>query len=332
MICDEGITKDGGALFGQINLDDRCAPEVTFYHAAGCHKREEIEIIVPGTNKTETVIVKEKETRILSDFIYGQKIVFGIILILIGPPVAFFGSRWFKYVSSLFGGFSACVIAAFTFQDMGILNTDNGLWMGLLGSVIIGFIAGAIIAKWIILGSISIGLTFGSFVGLVMWAFVSFWIMEFWEPFKSYIPSLITTLFFAAIFVYLAIKEPKKTIMYGTSLIGSYTFMRGWSLILGGYAGERIMYRLLGAWEEFELEWQMSLYVVIFYLTFTISAFYQFGADEAHELLVNEIKDQGNDLKDIQGDIGGFGSEKSGSEVGRDNRTYARDNSQREAN
>ncbi len=50
--------------------------------------------------------------------------------------------------------------------------------------------------------------------------------------------SLISTVIFAILGAIIGSKFAKKTIAYGTSLIGSYTFMRGWSLIFEGFVGE----------------------------------------------------------------------------------------------
>ena len=41
VLCDEEVTENGGAIFRSLNVDDECAPEVTFIHAAGCHKVEQ---------------------------------------------------------------------------------------------------------------------------------------------------------------------------------------------------------------------------------------------------------------------------------------------------
>ena len=59
------------------------------------------------------------------------------------------------------------------------------------------------------------------------------------------------------------------------------------------------MYRLMSQWEPLDLEWQMVIYVAIFYAAFTYSAFFQFALDEKHELMLEAFKGQKNDLKDI---------------------------------
>lgn len=41
----------------QIIHEDECAPEVTYLHAAGCHKQQVVTIIEEGEN---TVVVKKE--------------------------------------------------------------------------------------------------------------------------------------------------------------------------------------------------------------------------------------------------------------------------------
>merc|ERR1712013_649957 len=163
----------------------------------------------------------------------------------------------------------------------------------------IGLVTGILLFNCVKIGSILIGITFGAIVGLMLWAFISYWTAS--ETLRSYLPSLISTGIFAvlgAIFGAMPVHS-KKAIAYGTSMIGSYTFMRGWSLIFKGYVGEQKMYGILVHWTPVELEWQMTIYVAILYVAFTASSFYQFFKDEEHEAMLATVKQQGNDLGDI---------------------------------
>jgi len=160
--------------------------------------------------------------------------------------------------------------------------------------VIIGIITGFILYNCVKIGSILIGIAFGACVGMMVWAFISYW-----AEWKSYLPSLISTCLFAVIGAFVGMKYSKFAIANGTSLIGSYTFMRGWSLIFEGYVGEQKMYGLMADWSPVTLEWQMVIYVAILYVTFTVSAFYQFAKDEQHEAMLSAVKSQGNELAEI---------------------------------
>jgi len=91
--------------------------------------------------------------------------------------------------------------------------------------------------------------------------------------------------------------------MYGTSLIGSYTLMRGVSLISLGYIGEQKMARMMALGEPVELEWKTGVYVALLYLLFTITSFFQFNTGENKDAMAEQVKAQGNDLADIQNEI-----------------------------
>lgn len=245
VLCDETITMPGNATIESVDDDDRCMPHVTMIHNAGCHKRE----IIKGENKTEVIVEKEVvvQTQILSDYIYDNPIVFGIALILIGAPVALFGQRWFKWVLGGFGGFSTCVILAFTAEATGWLEWSVPIC--LTAAVVAGLIVLLILYKCHIIGAILIGVTLGAAFGVTIWGFVDFWIH--WD--KSILASLISTALFAVLGGLFGAKYESKTVCFGTSLIGSYTFMRGWSLIFTGYVGERKMYYLLSLWAPVKL-------------------------------------------------------------------------------
>lgn len=77
IMCDD--TKTDKPVFTADNLDlsDKCAPKITFAHKAGCPKFEATSIV-----------------RFLSDNPWAL----GIIMIIAGLIVTFFGGKWFTYV------------------------------------------------------------------------------------------------------------------------------------------------------------------------------------------------------------------------------------------
>ena len=206
--------------------------------------------------------------------------MFGIALILIGAPVAVIGQRWFKWVLAGFGGFSTVLIVAFTAEDRGWL-VYPGVTICLAAAVIAGLIVALILYKCHVIGAVLIGVTLGACVGVMFWALVDFWLA--WE--QSILGSLATTALFAVLGGVFGAKCETKAICFGTSLVGSYTFMRGWSLIFTGYIGERTMYGLLARWEPVDVEWQMAVYVALLYVCFAGSSFFQFHVEEARKQL-----------------------------------------------
>jgi len=116
-----------------------------------------------------------------------------------------------------------------------------------------------------------IGLTFGAAIGLMCWSLINSWM-----TWKHWVPALTATCIGAVIGVVISTrpKFSSKTVMYGTSFIGSYTLMRGVSLISKGYIGEQKMARMLAIGEPVELEWQTGFYVALLYLLFTVTSLF----------------------------------------------------------
>lgn len=219
-------------------------------------------------------------------------------MIVIGIPPAFAGTVWFKYICGLTGGFSAIVVSAFSLEALEYMdNSSLGFWPCVGISVLIGIIVGLILLKFVMIGSILIGLTFGAIVGLMCWSFINSWM-----TWKHWIPALTATCIGAALGVFLSSRPSlkSKTVMYGTSFIGSYTLMRGVSLISKGFIGEQKMARMLALGEPVELEWQTGFYLALLYLLFTITSFFQFRTGEKADAMTEQVKSQGNDLADIQ--------------------------------
>lgn len=213
---------------------------MTYRHNAGCHAREETEVVVEG----DTIIEVVKESTPLSDLILKgglvNRVVFGGFLIALGLPVAFTGTMWFKYICGVFGGSSAAIVAAFLFEAFKLMEDDSiGLWLCLGISVVIGIVIGLILYKFYTIGSVIIGAVLGFAYGMMVWGFIAAWM-----TFSIAIGQLIAIGVGSVLGIFFAIKFQEKTILYGTSLLGAYTFMRGVSLILGDFAGERVMYGL----------------------------------------------------------------------------------------
>ena len=112
-------------------------------------------------------------------------------------------------------------------------SASIGFWACIGISLVVGLIFGGILLKFVMIGSILIGLTFGGVTGLMFWSLINSWM-----TWKHWIAALAAVGVGSALGVTVSCKLPNKTIMYGTSLIGSYTFMRGWSLIFKGFVGE----------------------------------------------------------------------------------------------
>lgn len=225
--------------------------------------------------------------------------MFGGFLIIISIPLAFFGTVWFKYISGIFGGFGMFIACAFSFQAFDWMHDGSlGFWACIGIAAVVGIIVGLLLWWFVRLGSILIGITLGAVFSVMVWSFINNWMTA-----KPWLVTIIITIIFAVAGGYLSTKSPNKTIMYGTSLLGSYAFMRGWSLIFKGFAGENVILKKMVHDDMTPLEWQMGIYITLLYLTFTISSFIQFAVGEKKDAMKDFAQDQGNELADIHKEI-----------------------------
>ena len=71
----------------------------------------------------------------------------------------------------------------------------------------------------------------------MLWAYIGVWSIE--KSMSTLIVSIVCTLLFAILGAIFVFKYEFIAIIYGTTVIGSYAFMRGWSLIIQGSIGEQ---------------------------------------------------------------------------------------------
>ena len=69
-------------------------------------------------------------------------------------------------------------------------------------------------------------------------------------------------------------KFDDEIILLGTSLIGSFLFVRGWSLIFGGWPSEITIFVSLTSGEHLVLTWSFYLYFVSTLLLFGLTSYY----------------------------------------------------------
>ena len=84
--------------------------------------------------------------------------------------------------------------------------------------------------------------------------------------------------------------------MLGTSFIGSYLFVRGWSIIFGGWPSEISIFVGLRSGEHLVLTWSFYVYFVVTLVLFAITSYFQQTRIKNHEknlfavYLVNNMK------------------------------------------
>ena len=71
----------------------------------------------------------------------------------------------------------------------------------------------------------------------MLWAYIGVWSIE--KSMSTLIVSIVCTMLFTILGAIFVFKYEFIAIIYGTTMIGSYAFMRGWSLIIQGSIGEQ---------------------------------------------------------------------------------------------
>ena len=82
--------------------------------------------------------------------------------------------------------------------------------------------------------------------------------------------------FGAVIFGYLAYRFDKHILVYLTSFLGAYIFIRGTSIFFGHFPNEFVLYGQIQAGVFDGLEWQFYVYIVFVVITGVLGAIFQF--------------------------------------------------------
>lgn len=154
-------------------------------------------------------------------------------MILGGPIVALYGRRFFPWViagivsvSFLLGTLVFCSV-------LGFMETTVGLAVSIGVAIIFSGLSGWFVMKtvWIAVGIL--GLIGGFFMGTMIYTiflaalgYGALWAM------------IAFSVFCAILGGFLSFKFSKQVVLFFTSLIGSYAFMRGFSYFLGGFPSE----------------------------------------------------------------------------------------------
>ena len=71
----------------------------------------------------------------------------------------------------------------------------------------------------------------------------------------------------------MAFAKGREFVLYGTSFIGSYTFMRGWTFLLGSdYPSEDDIYRKVAEGAPVEFSITFCIYIAIFAVLFILTS------------------------------------------------------------
>lgn len=222
--CDSDYNNTASWLHdGSAESNDVCSPTVTIRHAKAC-----------------PVFSASK----FSKFFLNNPLILASVFILLGPFIAgkgreFFG--WTIYGTGVLSGFGITMLL-FTMLSMfesaraedqgGRLElTYIGTTFTYVASLTIGLFLGFILQRMLKVGAGIISFIGGYLISIPIINLLFGWVDS--ETFLSVLSFLI-----AVAVTVLSLQHYDNIIIFGTSIIGSYIFVRGISLIFGGFPPE----------------------------------------------------------------------------------------------
>jgi len=154
-------------------------------------------------------------------------------MIVFGPLIALQGRKLFPWVVSGVVAFVTLFASLIICSILGAMDGNTGYWISIAVALILSFIAGYFTFKlvWIAIGLLGIiaGLSLGLLVYSITLAALhtgNVWVMAAFA------------ISFALIGGWCSWRFSRDVVLLGTSLVGSYAFMRGLSYFFGGYPNE----------------------------------------------------------------------------------------------
>ena len=210
IMCDDGVT--GAPDFVSLDISgDGCTYTVELKHEDGCPAL--------GIDLQGYISWLEENEWFL-----------GIMYLIVGPLLGLFGVQWFPYVTAIlvaFFVFGLCVSLGLAFDWM---VTTGGLIAVLVVGAILGTLLGIFIKRKIWIMVALLGMVAGFFSGTLIFALIasaSGWTAAWGWWVISIIMAIVGTL--------LAYGLGRPVVLTATSFVGSYLFVRAWTLFFPGH-------------------------------------------------------------------------------------------------
>ena len=215
-------------------------------------------------------------------WLYDNTWVIGIIYLVFGPMIAFFGSKLFPYITSTLVGLFVVIILCSISLSAGLMVSMAGCIATICVSVVLGFITSRVVIRYTWLMVWLLGMVAGFFAGTFLYALLTAMTGGNWNVVWGY---WVFAVGCAILGIFLARYLGLSLVIASTSLVGSYLFMRSWTLFFpGSYPSEEALIASKGkdALKMDELFW---VYVGVFAVTFLVSCTYQCKYGHHHKVL-----------------------------------------------
>jgi hypothetical protein len=205
----------------------------------------------------------------------------GIIYLVSGPLIALFGASWFPYiVASLVAIFLIGIVCGISLA-CGWMVSTGGTIATCSVALVLGIVAGCIVRRNIKLMLGLLGMIAGFFSGSLLFALISS--MSGWNAVWGF---WVISCILAIIGCIAAVYFGMPVVMLSTSLVGSYLFMRSWTLFFpGNYPSESELIDSKG--EDLDMGPIFWVFIGVFAVSFAFSLTYQCKYAKNHEELEN---------------------------------------------
>jgi hypothetical protein len=175
-----------------------------------------------------------------SQFVHNYPWMVGIIMILGGPIVGLYGRRFFPWVIAGIVSVNVLLGTLVFCSVVGFMESTVSLSISIGFAFIVSGLAGWFVMKtvWIAVGILGIigGFFMGSMIFTIFLAALGFG--QLWAM-------ILFSVLCAVGSGFLSFRFSKQVVLFFTSLLGSYAFMRGFTYFFGGFPGEAEIYQSL---------------------------------------------------------------------------------------
>ena len=209
-------------------------------------------------------------------WLYENEWAIGLIYVVAGPLIALFGAAWFPYIIAALVAIFAMGVVCSISLSAGWMASTVGTWVTLCIALVIGIVSGCFVRKnfKVMLGLL--GIISGFFSGSLVFALIA--TLTGWNAIWGY---WVLSVAFAILGCIATIKLGMPIVMIATSLVGSYLFMRAWTLFFPDhYPSEAELVETKG--EELEVDAIFWVFIGVFALSFSVSLTFQCKSDNKH--------------------------------------------------
>ena len=223
------------------------------------------------------------DTEAILGWLYDNEWAIGLIYLIFGPLIALFGMKWFPYVCAILVSIFTIVAVLFASLSFGWMTSTLGTILTFVIALILGILLGMLVRRkiWIMVGIL--GLVGGFFSGSLVFALIASFanteaIWLYW------VLSVVMCIIGCVAACYLG----RTVVLTSTSLVGSYMFMRAWTLFFPGHYPSET--DLVDDTKPLELDNIFWVFVGVFFVFFAGSVTFQCKHGESHEEL-DELDD-----------------------------------------